>query len=290
MRCHNGGWQPMVANVEMQQLIELVERAAPMATALERIETAIRIGAATSDAADDTVRHFVDEARREGHSWSEIGGRLGVSRQAARKRFAETGMVLDGVPDLPLRPRLLACLDVAGQEAESDGSPEPGSQHMLVGLLSEGYAANLMDRLGVTRERAKAEARRLFPAPTAPDHDDFLAAAARFARECGGDYVGTEHVLFVFAHDPGSRANRILEHLGVAAAVRRELRCFEPPHRSRWRRQRPRVGKFGTCCCSFCGRRQDEVQLVAGPGVWICRRCIDIAVDVLRTGSASQLR
>lgn len=266
--------------MDAPQLIALVERAAPSSTTLGRIVTAVQIGHEASTAADDTVRHFVDAARRAGHSWGEIGAQLGVSKQAARKRFAEAQMSIDDAPDLVLRPRLVACLDAAHREAESDGATEPGSQHLLVGLFAEGFAANLLGRLGVTRDRARTEVRLLFPDPAAPDPDEPLAAATRFAGECGADYVGTEHLLFVLAHDPGSRANRVLEHLGVAAAVRRELRCFEPTRGSRWKRRRPRTAQ---CNCSFCGRRQDQVRLVSGPGVWICKRCIDLAADILRT-------
>ncbi len=145
----------------------------------------------------------------------------GVSKQAARKRFAEAEMVIADLPDLPLRPRLVACLDAARREAVADGSTQPGSQHLLLGLFAEGYAANLLDGLGVTLERARAEVRLLFPGPMEPDPDAPLAAATRFARECGHDDVGTEHLLFVLANDLGCRANRVLEHLGVGAAVRR---------------------------------------------------------------------
>lgn len=270
--------------MDTSQLIAMVEHIDPNATVLERIATAVRVGDEASNAADDTVRHFVDSARRAGHSWTEIGGQLGVSKQAARKRFAEVEGGLEEVREIELRPRLRSCLAAARREAELDGTMEAGSQHLLVGLFAEGYAANLLDRLGVTHERARAEVRLLFPGPSAPDAEDCLAAATRFARECGHDAVGTEHLLFALANDLGSRANRVLEHLGVGTAVRRELRCFEPARRLRWTRRRPRAGQ---CSCSFCGRRQDQVRLVAGPGVWICQRCVSLAADVLRPGAGS---
>lgn len=265
------------------QLIGLVEDAAPDGTALDRVAAAVRLGDDVSDAADASVRHFVDAARRAGHSWTEIGARMGVSKQAARKRFPDVEPVLEDLPELEVRPRLAACLDVARREAEADGAAEPGSQHLLLGLLAEGYAANLLDRLGVTHERARAEVRRLFPSPSEPDPDKCLAAAARFARECDHGFLGTEHVLFVLAHDRASRGNRVLERLGVAAAIRREMRCFERPRARPWPRRRPRPGQ---CSCSFCGHRQDRARLVAGPGVWICRHCVGLAADTLRTRSA----
>lgn len=270
--------------MDASQFIGLVECAAVDATALERIATAVRLGHEASDAADDTVRHFVDAARRAGYSWTEIGTQLGVSKQAARKRFPDVEPAVADSPELVLRPRLRACLDAAHREAAADGTTEPGSQHLLLGLFAEGYAANLLDRLGLTHEQARAEVRLLFPVAAASDPDECLAAATAFARECGHGYVGTEHLLYVLANDLGSRANRVLEHLGAGAAIRRELRCFAPARGLRWKRRRPVSGE---CRCSFCRRRQDQAQLVAGPGVWICRRCVGLAADTLRTEPAS---
>jgi ATP-dependent Clp protease ATP-binding subunit ClpX len=36
--------------------------------------------------------------------------------------------------------------------------------------------------------------------------------------------------------------------------------------------------------CSFCGKERGErgVQLIAGPGVYICSDCISVANDILR--------
>jgi len=33
--------------------------------------------------------------------------------------------------------------------------------------------------------------------------------------------------------------------------------------------------------CSFCGKTEPEVQVVAGPGVYICNECVDLAAKVL---------
>ncbi len=34
--------------------------------------------------------------------------------------------------------------------------------------------------------------------------------------------------------------------------------------------------------CSFCGKREDEVeQLIAGPRVWICSECVELCVEIL---------
>ena len=41
--------------------------------------------------------------------------------------------------------------------------------------------------------------------------------------------------------------------------------------------------------CAFCGKRQNQVRkLIAGPGVYICNGCIDVAVDVITSGRAGR--
>src|SRR3954451_114209 len=91
--------------------------------------------------ADRLLDHFVTHARGSGMSWTDIGARLGVSKQAARQRFAAPAPA--GVlPFSPrLAPRLQTCLDQAGHEARTDGSAEIGTHHLLAGLLAEGVAA-----------------------------------------------------------------------------------------------------------------------------------------------------
>jgi ATP-dependent Clp protease ATP-binding subunit ClpX len=49
--------------------------------------------------------------------------------------------------------------------------------------------------------------------------------------------------------------------------------------------------------CSFCGKREDQVQkLIAGPGVFICDQCVALCTEVLRdetpaeAASAPQVR
>ena len=41
--------------------------------------------------------------------------------------------------------------------------------------------------------------------------------------------------------------------------------------------------------CTFCGKPQNKVRkLIAGPGVYICDGCIDLAVDVITSGHAAR--
>jgi ATP-dependent protease Clp ATPase subunit len=33
--------------------------------------------------------------------------------------------------------------------------------------------------------------------------------------------------------------------------------------------------------CSFCGKRQGDVRLIAGPGVYICNQCVALCNEIL---------
>ena len=35
-------------------------------------------------------------------------------------------------------------------------------------------------------------------------------------------------------------------------------------------------------CCSFCGKRENQARLIAGPGVYICSDCVKACSDLLR--------
>ena len=35
-------------------------------------------------------------------------------------------------------------------------------------------------------------------------------------------------------------------------------------------------------CCSFCGKRESQARLIAGPDVYICSECVQACCDLLR--------
>ena len=263
---------------------------------LQRLDEAIALGEALAVEADRVTDHFVSQARESGESWTSIGDRLGVSKQAARKRFADR-VRPTFAPHF--RPRLRACLAQAQREAQADGSGQVGTHHLLVGLLAEGVAAAILENLGVTAEAIRNSGRRLFGAPLpATDQVPPMSAeamcalddAAHIARtnirdRNSGEVVGTEHLLGVLALDPGSRAQRVLNDLDVdIPAIKRELHCDITLNPRRRRRQ---GGKFRSySACSFCGRPASEAgQLVAGPRMWICASCVSLAVDVIKASA-----
>lgn len=68
-------------------LRDVIERAR-LGNTLDQLSEAAIIAAHRLQLADRLLDYFVDQARQAGVPWAEIGARLGVSRQAAQKRFA----------------------------------------------------------------------------------------------------------------------------------------------------------------------------------------------------------
>jgi ATP-dependent Clp protease ATP-binding subunit ClpA len=283
--------------VNVRALVEAVQGRATSDDPLVLLETAIAMAGETSSAADDLIEHYVGAARAANVSWTLIGERLGVSKQAARQKFAHRLEVSDVIGDaadtMIMAPRLSACLQAAQAAADADNSV-PGTQHLLLGLLHVGGAATILDRLGVTRDKVREANTRLFePAMIADgsgqerrvvgdgEADQAVTGARRLATRRGQSQFRTEHLLFCLALDPGSAARRVLNDLNVdPARIKKELEEWIAPVQRRHRR----IGraKVTDRACSFCGCK-DLGPLVAGPGVWICGTCAHTALDILRT-------
>ena len=63
-------------------------------TPLDHVSEAVRISEHLSELADHLIGHFVDQARKTGASWTDIGQSMGVTKQAAQKRFVPEGLGL----------------------------------------------------------------------------------------------------------------------------------------------------------------------------------------------------
>jgi ATP-dependent Clp protease ATP-binding subunit ClpA len=283
--------------VDVDALMAAVRARAPDAP-LDRVEAAIAAGEELASGGDELIGRFVAEARDAGCSWTEIGARMGVSKQAARQRFAQpstpAAAVLAPGGRLKPRDRLLACLAAAGREAAADGAAQIGTHHLLIGLFEEGVAAAILEKLGVRADTARAAAAGLFPGagqpaqqppPESTEARDAVRGAENLARRGGCGYVGTEHLLGALALDPGSRARRVLISLQVSIpAIKKELECYISPGRQRRRRR----GKAADGACSFCGKPGGAgLQLVAGPGVSICAGCIGLCGEILAGDAAA---
>src|ERR1700683_4425137 len=71
--------------VRLDDLIDAIKKT--HSDALDQLSGAVIAADHLGDIADHLIGHFVDQARRSGASWTEIGRSMGVTKQAARKRF-----------------------------------------------------------------------------------------------------------------------------------------------------------------------------------------------------------
>src|SRR5215210_2525521 len=83
----------MTNPVRLDDLIEAITKASP--DALEQLSGAVLVAGRLGEVADHLIGHFVDQARRSGASWTDIGRSMGVTKQAAQKRFVPRDLPLD---------------------------------------------------------------------------------------------------------------------------------------------------------------------------------------------------
>src|SRR5919206_2896757 len=76
---------PMTPPIRLDDLIEAIKKV--HSDPLEQLSDAVIAADHLGDVADHLIGHFVDQARHSGASWTEIGKSMGVTRQAAQKRF-----------------------------------------------------------------------------------------------------------------------------------------------------------------------------------------------------------
>src|SRR5918996_5488257 len=109
----------MPRTVRLDDLIDAITKV--HTDALDQLSDAVLAAEHLGDVADHLIGHFVDQARRSGASWTQIGQSMGVTKQAARKRFLPKD---PGRPDLDpdegfgrFTPRAKAVVMAAHEEA-----------------------------------------------------------------------------------------------------------------------------------------------------------------------------
>src|SRR5499426_2535098 len=147
--------------VRLDDLIDAIKKA--HAEPLEQLTDAVIAADALGDIADHLIGHFVDQARRSGAAWTEIGRSMGVSKQAAQKRFVpkDPGQVPDldageGFSRFTLRAR--NAVMVAQNEARAAGHDQIRPEHLVLGLLGDprSLAATAIVELGVPLAAVRA--------------------------------------------------------------------------------------------------------------------------------------
>src|ERR1700734_3768049 len=115
-------------------------------TALDHVSAAVRISEHLDDLADHLIGHFVDQARRSGASWTQIGQSMGVTKQAAQKRFVpkdpgEPSDIDSSHGFSRYSPQARNAVVAAQNEAHAAGNTEIQTEHLILGLLADPQAS-----------------------------------------------------------------------------------------------------------------------------------------------------
>jgi ATP-dependent Clp protease ATP-binding subunit ClpA len=173
---------------------------------LDQLTDAVLAAETLDEVADHLIGHFVDQARKSGASWTEIGKCMGVTKQAAQKRFVpKVDAALD--PDAGFArftPRARNVVVEAQNKAHAAGNAEIQPSHLLLALFTDpgGLAAKLLAGQGI-------DAGAVNKVVTLPPRVDDLPALVPFnapakkaleltfrhALRLGHNYIGTEHIL-----------------------------------------------------------------------------------------------
>jgi ClpA/ClpB-like protein len=220
----------MTPTPSLQDVIHLVEADTGDAQPLSRLRVASALVQNLADIGDAALGYFVDQARHAGHSWSEIGEALGVSKQAAQqKQTVRLSLGLNAPTFERFTPRARTVVSAAEQIARERAQGHIGTEHLLLALYREpeGVAAQILNEWGLTLNKAEDAVRaRTEPDPgTPPDKPLFtpkaitvFSGALASALELGHNYIGTEHLLLGLARGDGLAA-AILEDAGLVQEV-----------------------------------------------------------------------
>jgi hypothetical protein len=193
--------------VRLDDLIDAITKV--HTDALDQLTDAVLAADHLGEVADHLIGHFVDRARRSGASWSDIGRSMGVTKQAAQKRFVPKGEPVDLDPSQGFSrftQRARNVVMAAQNEARAAGNATISPAHLVLGLLHEpeAFAAKVIAGQGVSLDTVRATATATLPAPAGdlPELIPFDAQAQkaleltfRQALRLGHNYIGTEHIL-----------------------------------------------------------------------------------------------
>ncbi|MEV6489567.1 Clp protease N-terminal domain-containing protein [Actinoplanes sp. NPDC051633] len=199
--------EPVTNSIRLDDLIESIKKS--HSTALEQLTDAVLAADHLGDVADHLIGHFVDQARRSGASWTEIGRSMGVTKQAAQKRFVAKG----DAPDLDasqgfsrFTDRARKVIVTAQEEARAKGNNQITVAHLVLGLVADptGLGARAIVAQGVSLDVVRQTATATVPAaadsvpaliPFDPHAKKALELTFRVALRMNHNHVGTEHIL-----------------------------------------------------------------------------------------------
>jgi ClpA/ClpB-like protein len=221
--------EPVPTTIRLDDLIEAIKKNRP--TALDQLSDAVLAADHLGEVADHLIGHFVDQARRSGASWTEIGQSMGVTKQAAQKRFVAKGEA----PDLDasqgfsrFTDRARKVVVAAQEEARNRGNSQIGVAHLMLGLVADPSAlgARAIVAQGVALDVVRQTALATLPAaadsvpaliPFDAHAKKTLELTFREALRMNHNQVGTEHILLALLENEDGTG--VLAGLGVDKAT-----------------------------------------------------------------------
>jgi hypothetical protein len=241
--------------VPLDNLIAYVKTLHPEGEPLDRVTDAFAVSAQLDEQSDALIGYFVDQARRSGASWSQIGGAMGVSKQAAQKRFVPgrlSGIGGRGQTYSRFTPRarnVLAAADHLVKEESSEAAV--GAAELTAALLTEpeGIAAKVILRAGLAADQvyaavgtgpaaavAETSADDLQELAFSESGKETLKGALKTALRLGHNYIGTEHLL-LGTLVTGGQAAVAIGALGLTPETAEQLMAAEFAAQKEQRRQ-----------------------------------------------------
>jgi hypothetical protein len=233
------------APLDVNDLIRAVRNKTRSCNELERLDVAVEYGELVKDIGDQLVGHFVEQARRAGASWAQVGERLGVTKQAAHQRHVRRTPRLFDRPSRssgqgPFDRFVKEARDVvvaSQEEARSLWHNYVGVEHLLLALSEDGIVGPLLRAAGAPRDAILEQVRSIVgeggeaPAgtiPFTPRAKRALELAARAANQ-SGRRVGPADILIGALDIRQGVGAAVLDALGVSRdELRREARAGQP--------------------------------------------------------------
>lgn len=229
--------------VRLDDLIDAIKKVHD--NELEQLSDAVIAADSLGDLADHLIGHFVDQARRSGASWTEIGRSMGVSKQAAQKRFVAKGADSELDPSEGFKrftPRAKNVMVASQNEAHAAHNAEIAPGHLILGLLgdAESIGARFLLSDGRTPASVRDAVVPLLPPkaeelpaliPYTADSKKVVELTFRQALRLGHNYVGTEHILLAlleFEDGTGVLADLGLDKTAVEQQVVEVLAQLQP--------------------------------------------------------------
>jgi len=238
----------------LEELIAKTQAATYSREPLVLLATAARQQQELADLGEQLLDHFVQEARAAGCTWSQIGEALGVSKQAAQQRHSTLrsliGKFVGGVESAtgPFKRFTVQARQVVvrGQEeARALGHDYMGTEHLLLGLLSEGesVAAQALRQAGIALDDVRVEIVQIAGhgedalqgrIPFTPRAKKVMELALRESLQLRHSFLGTEHILLGLIREGEGLAAQILVKRGadltqLRSTVLTLLSAPEPP-------------------------------------------------------------